>query len=252
MKTILMKFSGPMQAWGTSSHFETRHTDDHPSKSGVIGLVAAALGWRRDDARIASLNAMTFAVRVDQPGTLLKDYQTAHKVSKKSNQSKLISQFYHGEINMFTYVTSRYYLEDAVFTVALGMADSHQAEILADALQAPYFQPYMGRRALPLPVDFFLGVKEGDPLGVLEQEPWHASRWYQRAQQKHAPLRQRLSIYIEGERPGGVTRYRRDHLLSLSHKGRRYTERLEGEKVIEVEIPNMNSEHDAFGALGGE
>ena len=149
MKTILMKFSGPMQAWGTSSHFETRHTDDHPSKSGVIGLVAAALGWRRDDARIATLNAMTFAVRVDQPGTLLKDYQTAHKVSKKNNQSKLISQFYHGEIHMFTYVTSRYYLEDAVFTVALGIPDSHQADTIADALQAPYFQPYMGRRALP-------------------------------------------------------------------------------------------------------
>ena len=252
MKTILMKFSGPMQSWGTSSHFETRHTDNHPSKSGVIGLVAAALGWRRNDEHIATLNAMTFAVRVDQPGTLLKDYQTAHKVSKKNNQSKFILQFYHGEVPMFTYVTSRYYLEDAVFTVALGIPDSHQADTIADALQAPYFQPYMGRRALPLPVDFFLGVKDGDPLSVLEQEPWHASRWYQRKQQEQALLKKRLSIYIEGEQPDSITRYRRDHLLSLSHKGRRYTERPESEKVIEVEIPNMNSEHDAFGALGGE
>ena len=39
MKTILLKFSGPMQSWGTDSHFETRHTDHHPSKSAVLGLL---------------------------------------------------------------------------------------------------------------------------------------------------------------------------------------------------------------------
>ena len=76
MKTILLKFSGPLQSWGTDSHFETRHTDFHPSKSAVLGLLAASLGWRRDDERIADLNRFCFAVRVDQPGSMLKDYHT--------------------------------------------------------------------------------------------------------------------------------------------------------------------------------
>ena len=49
MKTILLKFAGPLQSWGTSSHFETRHTDFYPSKSAVIGLLAASLGYRRDE-----------------------------------------------------------------------------------------------------------------------------------------------------------------------------------------------------------
>lgn len=49
MKTILLKFAGPLQSWGTSSHFETRHTDFYPSKSSVIGLIASSLGYRRDD-----------------------------------------------------------------------------------------------------------------------------------------------------------------------------------------------------------
>ena len=49
MKTILLKFSGPMQSWGTCSHFETRHTDFYPSKSAVVGIIAASLGYRRDD-----------------------------------------------------------------------------------------------------------------------------------------------------------------------------------------------------------
>ena len=49
MKTILLKFAGPLQSWGTDSHFETRHTDFYPSKSGVIGLIAAGLGYGRDE-----------------------------------------------------------------------------------------------------------------------------------------------------------------------------------------------------------
>ena len=69
MKTILLKFAGPMQSWGTDSHFEIRHTDSYPSKSGVLGLVAAALGWRRNDKRIEELHKMWLAVGVDQPGT---------------------------------------------------------------------------------------------------------------------------------------------------------------------------------------
>ncbi len=49
MKTILLKFAGPLQSWGTRSHFETRHTDLYPSKSAVIGIIAASMGFRRDD-----------------------------------------------------------------------------------------------------------------------------------------------------------------------------------------------------------
>ena len=49
LKTVLLKFSGPLQSWGTNSHFETRHTDTHPSKSGVIGMIAAGLGYQRED-----------------------------------------------------------------------------------------------------------------------------------------------------------------------------------------------------------
>ena len=67
MKTILLKFSGPLQSWGSSSHYEHRHTNDHPSKSAVIGMVAAALGYRRDeDEMIGKLNDLQFAARIDQ------------------------------------------------------------------------------------------------------------------------------------------------------------------------------------------
>ena len=49
MKTILLKFAGPLQSWGTNSKFETRDTDRFPSKSGVVGIISAAFGYERDD-----------------------------------------------------------------------------------------------------------------------------------------------------------------------------------------------------------
>jgi CRISPR system Cascade subunit CasD len=80
MRTILLKFSGPLQSWGTASHFESRHTDLYPSKSAVIGMIAAALGYRRsEDEKIRRLNQLHFAVRADQEGKITEDYQTAHQ-----------------------------------------------------------------------------------------------------------------------------------------------------------------------------
>ena len=69
LKTLLLKFAGPLQSWGTDSKFETRYTDFYPSKSAVIGMIAASFGYRRhEDEKIKKLNDLDFAVRVDQRG----------------------------------------------------------------------------------------------------------------------------------------------------------------------------------------
>ena len=47
MSTLLLRLAGPLQAWGNDSKFETRRTGREPSKSGVIGLLAAALGKKK-------------------------------------------------------------------------------------------------------------------------------------------------------------------------------------------------------------
>ena len=78
MKTIVMKFCGPLQSWGTGSNFETRHTDFYPSKSAVIGMIAASKGYKRDNTTsLSRLNELDFAVRVDQNGNLMRDYHIA-------------------------------------------------------------------------------------------------------------------------------------------------------------------------------
>ena len=180
MKTILLKFSGPLQSYGTSSHFQTRYTDYYPSKSAVLGLLAACLGYRRDEEeKLRELSTLKFAVRIDQQGGLLKDYHIA--ITDKEIVEK-----------PQTYVTNRYYLEDALFVVALSGMDE-LIDTLTKAIKSPYFQPFMGRRSLPVPVDFFLGVSAEDFLDSLRNLPWQAAPWYKKKEEKTRHWRENIS-----------------------------------------------------------
>ncbi|MEV6973738.1 type I-E CRISPR-associated protein Cas5/CasD [Kitasatospora sp. NPDC093806] len=70
---LLLRLAAPLQAWGAGSRFDRRGTQPHPTKSGVVGLAAAALG--RDRAEdVGDLAALRFGVRADRPGTPVHDY----------------------------------------------------------------------------------------------------------------------------------------------------------------------------------
>ena len=77
MAVLLLKLEGPLQSWGSNSRFTKRKTQHEPTKSGVIGLLAAALGRRRGDP-IDDLTTLRFGVRIDQPGSYEQDFQTEH------------------------------------------------------------------------------------------------------------------------------------------------------------------------------
>ena len=49
MSVLLLRLKGPLQSWGDSSRFTRRETRQEPTKSGVLGLLAAAQGRRRGD-----------------------------------------------------------------------------------------------------------------------------------------------------------------------------------------------------------
>lgn len=234
LKTLLLKFGGPLQSWGTKSDFETRHTDLYPSKSAVIGLLAASLGYRRSDTeKIRNLNVLDFAVRIDQEGGMLRDYHTAK--SYKAN----------GEI-LRTYVTNRYYIEDGIFIVALGTEDEIFIEKLINAIKKPYFQQFMGRRALPLPADFIVGVRECDVINALGNLDWQASEWYKRKYHD----KKSLKIYSDAKLiPDGKLSIRRDSVVSFDQKSREFEYRYEAIETTEVRHYDTK-EHDAFSAIG--
>ena len=249
MKTILLKFAGPLQSYGTSSYFETRYTEYYPSKSAVIGLLAACLGYRRDEAeKIRELSKLQFAVRIDQDGALLRDYHIAR--SHKDTGAELR-----------TYVTNRYYLEDALFVVALSGMDE-LIDTLTKAIKSPYFQPFMGRRSLPVPVDFFLGVSAEDILDSLRNLPWQAAPWYKKKKGKEG-IGEKISleVYADEEilKDEKISRskLRRDIPISFSQKGRQFAFRQEACISIEVlsgiekGLGAEDIEHDVFSTLEG-
>ncbi|MDE6776663.1 MAG: type I-E CRISPR-associated protein Cas5/CasD, partial [Oscillospiraceae bacterium] len=78
MATLLLRLSAPLQSWGAESKFEVRRTMNFPTKSGVLGLVAAALGYSREDSdSLKKLNTLKFGIRIDHEGELLRDFHMA-------------------------------------------------------------------------------------------------------------------------------------------------------------------------------
>lgn len=90
MTTMLIKPEAPLQSWGDSSRFTERKTRPEPTKSGVLGLLAAAPGRRRTDP-IEDLVELTFGVRTDQPGQLTRDFQTRNRLAHRKIQAVVAS-----------------------------------------------------------------------------------------------------------------------------------------------------------------
>ena len=164
MTTLLLRLVGPMQSWGESSRFARRATEQAPTKSGVIGLLAAARGLRRTDP-LEDLLSLTFGVRVDQPGRVERDFHTA----RTADGTRAFP------------LTERFYLTDAGFVAAVE-GDDDLIQGLDDALRHPAFPLYLGRRSCPPAGPVTLGLREASLWDALRAEPWQASGWWKRRQ----------------------------------------------------------------------
>ncbi|AWN61444.1 type I-E CRISPR-associated protein Cas5/CasD [Streptococcus sobrinus] len=240
MKTILLKLAGPLQSWGTSSHFETRHTDFYPSKSAIIGLIAASLGYRRDEEqRLQRLNELDFAVRIDQQGNILRDYHIAQKYKSK------------GEFER-TYVTNRYYLEDAIFIVAISHEDDELMSAIEKGLKNPYFQTFMGRRSLPLNADFIVETTSDSALESLKRLKWQAAEWFMSKHSHETSIT--LEIYADSFLSDKESnRLRQDRVISFSQKARKFGFRYEVRDLVDVSNPMAKkgeTQHDIFSSIG--
>lgn len=162
MSVLLVVLKAPMQSWGASSRFTRRETEIMPTKSGFIGMLAAAVGKKRVDS-IEQFQGLRFGVRVDQPGTLLMDYHTA-----KNMRGKMLP------------ISRRYYLQDAVFIAAVESADKKELDSYRRALSAPYYQLFLGRRSCPPEGPLKTMLVDDTLESALAKVPWQASEWYQR------------------------------------------------------------------------
>ena len=154
MYTLLLRLTGPMQAWGTQSRFDRRDTQLEPSKSAVIGLVCAACGIDRGNwEHIKPLARMQMGVRVDQEGSIQCDFHTAQDLTTATPRK-----------GPKTSVTRRYYIADACYLVGLSSRRKGLLEQVQAALRDPHWALYLGRKSFPpsRPVWLPDGLQEKD------------------------------------------------------------------------------------------
>jgi CRISPR system Cascade subunit CasD len=142
--TLFLRLEGPLQAWGDQqSKFVIRRTAEAPTKSGVIGLLCAALGVSRPEAAegwLTRLGAVSMGVRIDVPGVRWWDYHTVGAGMQMRTAE--------GGTKSGAMLTRREYLCDASFLVALQGEPGLIAELEA-AIKAPKWTLYLGRKSCP-------------------------------------------------------------------------------------------------------
>lgn len=203
MSVLLLKLSGPLQAWGDSSRFTRRNTRREPTKSGVIGLLASAQGRSREDS-IEDLLNLEYGVRIEQPGRVIRDFQTEQSVDGKKVMP----------------LTNRYYLSDAIFLVALG-AEQEVLQTIDSALRSPKWPLFLGRRACPADLPISLGIHDEyeDVREALSKENWYASSWFQEQNPNFV-----LEIACDAHQ-NEPFQSQNDLPLTFSSKGRKYATR---------------------------
>lgn len=215
MKSVVLRLEGPMQSWGTQGRYSIRDTDTEPSKSGVLGLVGAALGMKRDDHDLLErLRSLRMAVRSDRPGRVVRDLHTVGAGTFRGEPHSMWG------LEGKTVVTHRHYLADAAFTVALGHEDEAFVARIAEALQNPVWPLFLGRRSCAPSAPVF--------MGLLDVKPEDAVR--SAAPARGAGKSLRLVVEVESGTDGAP---RSDDPISFQSADRRFAFRYVSESWME-------------------
>lgn len=195
---LILRLDGPMQAWGTHTFEDFRPSNLYPTRSGLLGLLAACLGIERSDhgGQAALAASVEFSVRVDtaverldrkqpvkKPGVKLPDFHTVMDARKVD-----------GKANKFPVVSRREYLYDAAFTVAVGIKPNapFAPDTLVAALRRPLYTPTLGRRACPPTRPVFDGeIEAANGVEALRAASGSGTLIYSESLESGQPLRLR-------------------------------------------------------------
>lgn len=238
MSVLLLRLAAPLQAWGVAGRHNTRGTELAPTKSGVVGMLANALGRRRTDP-VDDLAGLRFGVRVDRAGELVVDYHTVSGASRAPTDeaAQRLPRAAGGTLKKgdSTKVTRRYYLSDAVFVVGLEGERSHLVDLEA-ALRRPRRPLYLGRRSCPPVPPVVLGLVDGVDLrrALCEVKPQDGERESAAG----------MPLILE---EAGTGEAWQDHPLSFHPLLRRYAARPVRHDTVPGEKPG--APHDPFTLL---
>ncbi len=208
---LVFTLAAALGATGEFAGHERRGSVGWPGRSAILGLVAAALGVRRDEPnRLAALEALKVAVAVFAEGEPVRDYHTVMTIptakARRPDSRRAAFEMADGEIN--TTITIRDYRASPLFGVALWGEDLLP---LIRALSKPHFTLYLGRKSCPLAAPMLPQLVQAEnpleALAAVKLPPWYieetASRVYSDAFEdasNSAILEQRHDIAIDRQK----------------------------------------------------
>jgi len=220
---LAFRLHGVMASWGEVAVGPIRGSADHPTRSALIGLVGAALGVLRDDDDLQTKLAqmMRFAVRVDLPGVLMRDYHTTRVGQPDRKEWSTTRRESLKARRVHCIPSERYYYCDAHYTVIAWATDDNtwSLEDIAHALRHPHFVLCLGRKACPPGLPLEAHVFEAKTL----REAFRGTHFeLPPALHKLLPDRQRLIWEDTGQVPLGLTAEhvfdRRDDPISATRR----------------------------------
>ncbi len=175
---LVFTLTAMLAAMGGPAGHERRGTETWPGRSTVLGILAAALGVRRN-GDFSALDQLGLAIAVFEQGGYLRDWHTVQTVptaAVKSPQTRAqaLKAASSGHA-LKTTITKRDYRVAPLYGVAVWNGDLDR---LRQALETPEFTLYLGRKSCPLafPVSPKI-VHTNDPakaLAHVELPSWHA------------------------------------------------------------------------------
>jgi CRISPR system Cascade subunit CasD len=145
---LAMYLDSPLQSWGYRSHFERRTTLHHPTRSGILGIMCAAMGIDRADVKgLRRLDPLRLSILCFGESDQLMDYHTVGGGYDKNKQEERqsIPHTADGKVRG-TVPTRRYYLQDTKFGILVEGEEPLLSEIAA-ALQNPRWGIWLGRKS---------------------------------------------------------------------------------------------------------
>jgi CRISPR system Cascade subunit CasD len=160
LRGVALRLHGPIQAWGGPVVGDNRPTLPFPTRSGILGLVAACMGILRseNDRLLALADGARVHIRVDASGTPLVDDQTIQDNPNASTTRQTIQ-------------SKRTYLCDASFAAVVVPGPHSSVEAIASAALSPVFAPCLGRRTCVLSTPLLIApeVTGADPIALFDR-----------------------------------------------------------------------------------
>jgi len=183
---LMLQLYGIMSSWGEIAVGVMRPSANHPSRSALLGLLAAAIGINRDDDERQRIlrQSVRFAVRLDSSPLMMRDYHTVQSVAAsnlkgwnvvtRKQELESVANSKRGTI-----VSTREYFSDGVYTIAVWLTPESQYSLdtLKHALLRPYYTLYFGRKscvpALPVNPQVILAETLLDAFNIVRFDSRH-------------------------------------------------------------------------------